>query len=230
MFITAILLAAGSGKRLGSKISKPLAKLSHRPGISYSLKTLNGHPKINEIIVVTNKQNNRGILIEVGKNRFYKVKKIVPGGRRRQDSLGCALRALDRRTQIVLIHDAARPFVTKEIITDCLNEAVRSGAAISGVPVKATIKKSIGVKGKGLRVKGTVDRKNLWEIQTPQVFKRDLIMKAYNKFGSSEVTDDAALVEKSGKAVKIVPGSYFNIKITTPEDLVLAEAIAARIR
>jgi 2-C-methyl-D-erythritol 4-phosphate cytidylyltransferase len=115
------------------------------------------------------------------------------------------------------------------MVSSVLKEAKKSGAAIVGVPVKATIKK---VKSQKSEVKSrpvvekTLNRDSLWEVQTPQVFKKELIMEAYNKFGNSEVTDDASLLEKIGVRVKIVRGSYFNIKITTPEDLVLAEAIA----
>ncbi|MCX5709782.1 MAG: 2-C-methyl-D-erythritol 4-phosphate cytidylyltransferase [Candidatus Omnitrophica bacterium] len=224
MFNTAILLAAGRGERFKSRTAKPLIKLSNRPAIAYSLKALNGHPKIKEIIVVVNRLNCSGILRQIRKYKFSKVNKVVIGGKRRQDSLGSALKVLDKRAQIVLIHDAARPFLNRKVITDCLNEARRSGAAVAGVPVKATIKQAIGLK-----VKKTLDRSDLWEIQTPQVFRKDLILKAYNKFVRTDVTDDASLVEKMGRTVKIVSGSYFNIKITTPEDLVLAEAIAAKI-
>jgi len=230
MFATAILLAAGRGRRMKSGLSKPLAKLAGRPAIAYSLKALSAHTKIKQVIIVVNKNNYEGILQLAGSKGYSKVSKIIEGGERRQDSLGCGLRALDRRTDTVLIHDAARPFIGRKIITDCLNEAQKSGAAVAGVPVKATIKKSIGVKGQGLRVKETIDRKGLWEIQTPQVFKKDLILKAFKKFGMNDVTDDAALIEKLGRRVKIVEGSYFNIKITTPEDLVLAEAIARKIK
>jgi len=218
-------LAAGKGERFKSKTAKPLIKLSNRPAIAYSLKALNGHPKIKEIIVVVNRLNCSGILRQIRKYKFSKASKVVIGGKRRQDSLGSALKALDKRAQVVLIHDAARPFITRKIITDCLNAAARSGAAIAGVPVKATIKQATR-----LTVKKTLDRSNLWEIQTPQVFKRDLIRKAYKKFVRQGVTDDASLIEKLGRRVSLVTGSYFNIKITTPEDLVLAQAIAKRSR
>jgi 2-C-methyl-D-erythritol 4-phosphate cytidylyltransferase len=226
MFTSAILLAAGLGSRMKSRAPKPLAKLSNRPVIAYSLKALSNHSKISEIIVVVNKGNRPGILRQVRSGKFSKVSKIVEGGRRRQDSLGCGLRVMEKRAQIVLIHDAARPFIDKKLISGCLDEARKSGAGIAGVPVKATVKEA----GCGNSVKKTLDRSSLWEIQTPQVFKKDLILKAYKKFGQENVTDDATLVEKLGRPVKIVRGSYFNIKITTPEDLILAEAIAKRIK
>jgi 2-C-methyl-D-erythritol 4-phosphate cytidylyltransferase len=138
---------------------------------------------------------------------------------------------MNPKTELVLIHDGARPFVAKDTITSVIKEAKRSQAAIVGVPVKATIKK---IETKRLKcgprfvVEKTLDRDCLWEIQTPQVFKKDLILEAYQRFGNTEVTDDAMLVEKMDFDVSVVPGSYSNIKITTFEDLVLAEAILKR--
>jgi 2-C-methyl-D-erythritol 4-phosphate cytidylyltransferase len=140
-----------------------------------------------------------------------------------------ALCVIDRQTNLILIHDAVRPFIDKRILSSVIREAKRYGAAIAGVPVKATIKR---VKGQGLsgkskgRVEKTLNRENIWEIQTPQVFRKDLILKAYKKFGNLDVTDDSMLVEKLGARVGVVLGSYSNIKITIPEDLILAEAIA----
>jgi 2-C-methyl-D-erythritol 4-phosphate cytidylyltransferase len=126
----------------------------------------------------------------------------------------------------VLIHDSARPFIDRKFITEVIMAAKKTGAAITGVPIKATIK---SIKSGGL-VDRTLDRSNLWEIQTPQVFKKELILKAYKEFSKRNVTDDSSLVEKLGKKVKIVPGSYENIKITTKEDLLFAQAIAGRKR
>jgi len=229
-YVTAIVLAAGRGLRFKSKITKPILKINSRPIIIYCLDILSKHPNIRDIIVVVNSKNSRSIIRKIGQCRIKKIKDVVLGGRRRQDSVAKALRAIDVRTALVLIHDAVRPFIDKEMVSSVLKEAKKSGAAIVGVPVKATIKevtksRSHEVTSRVL-VKKTLDRDSLWEVQTPQVFKKELIMEAYNKFGNSEVTDDASLLEKIGVRVKIVRGSYFNIKITTPEDLVLAEAIA----
>ena len=121
-----------------------------------------------------------------------------------------------------MIHDAARPFIDKDTVTAVIKTAQNTGAAIVGVPVKATIKKLTGK----FVVKATIEREGLWEIQTPQVFKKRLILNAYKKFGNADVTDDAMLVEKLGQRVSVVLGSYNNIKVTTPEDLILAQAIA----
>jgi 2-C-methyl-D-erythritol 4-phosphate cytidylyltransferase len=222
MFTTAILLAAGSGSRMRSGADKALVNLSGRPVIAYSLKTLSRSPEIRQIIIVVNRNNCSGIMRLVKAGNFAKVCRIIAGGRRRQDSLASGLRVLDKRTRFVLVHDAARPFVGVKIIADCLKEARKSGAAVAGVPVKATIKECAS----GNLVRRTLNRERLWEIQTPQVFRKELILEAFERFGRKNVTDDANLVEKLGKRVKIVGGTYFNIKITTPEDLVFGRAIA----
>jgi 2-C-methyl-D-erythritol 4-phosphate cytidylyltransferase len=227
-YVTAIVLAAGRGLRFKSKIPKPLIEINSKPIIIYSLVILSKHSHIKDIIVVVNPKNLRSIISKIGQYRIKKIREVVLGGRLRQHSVVNALKVIDSRTDSVLIHDAVRPFIDKKIISLLIKEAKKCGAAIAGVPVKATIK-SIKYQVSSIKAKyivdKTIDRGNLWEIQTPQVFKKDLIMEAYKKFGDTEVTDDASLVEKLGVRVKIVKGSYFNIKITTPEDLLLAEAI-----
>ncbi|MCX5706265.1 MAG: 2-C-methyl-D-erythritol 4-phosphate cytidylyltransferase [Candidatus Omnitrophica bacterium] len=219
--LSVILLAAGSGKRLKTKVSKVVFKLNSRPLVYYSLCTLSRCPEVNEITVVANAQNIKSIASVIRKYQIKKVSGIVLGGKRRQDSVANGLKAIDPKTRLVLIHDGARPFIEKEIISSVIKEAEKRGAAIVGVPVKATIKEA---RSK-ITVKRTLDRSKLWEIQTPQVFKKGLILKAYKKFNRIPATDDAGLVEKLGVRVGIVLGSYNNIKITTPEDLLLARGI-----
>lgn len=231
MQVTAIVLAAGKGRRLGFKASKPLVKIESQPSIAYCLKALDIHPDIKNIVVVVNKDNLKGILAAIKKYKINKAKSIVLGGKRRQDSVLCGLKKAS--SGYVLIHDAARPFIDKRSLFSVIREAQKSGAAILGVPVKATVKKVLSRKtskfqGPTCFVKNTLDRTKLWEAQTPQVFKKDLILKAYHKFSKGLFTDDASLVEKLGKRVRLIKGSYFNIKITTPEDLILAEAIAKK--
>lgn len=221
-FTSAIVLAAGGGRRLQAECSKPLIKINRLPMLIYSLKKFSLNTQINEIILVVNKLNEAGVLSVVKKYQIKKISHIVIGGKRRQDSVSNGLKKIDRRTQLVLIHDSARPFIDLKSLSAVIKQAHALGAAILAVPLKATAK---SVSGKHF-VENTLNRNDLWEIQTPQVFKRELILKAYQKFGNITVTDDAALVEKLRARVKIVPGSYFNIKITTPEDLILAEAIA----
>jgi 2-C-methyl-D-erythritol 4-phosphate cytidylyltransferase len=219
--VSAIVLAAGAGKRLKSAVSKPLIKIGNRAAIIYSLQVLSKHPDIDEIIVVVSASNQKLIRKTVESCFFKKIKNFVLGGNRRQDSVYNGLKAVSFKSDFILIHDAARPFIDNRLVTRVIQAAKRSGAAILGVPVKATIKR---IKENG-RVDKTLDRNNLWEIQTPQVFKKELILKAYKKFLKDNVTDDAALIEKLGKVVKIVLGSYKNIKITTYDDLMFAQAI-----
>ena len=220
MFTTAILLAAGKGLRFRSRVSKLLIKLGSRTLVTYSLEALSRHPEIKEIIVVVNAANEKGVAAILKNHNYKKVIRVVEGGVRRQDSLGNALKFADSRSKLVLIHDAARPFINRKIISDAIKAARKSKASVSAVPVKATIKEGVG----GV-VKKTLNRDLLWEIQTPQVFKKNLILQAYKKFGKINVTDDAMLVEKLGSKVKVVLGTYKNIKITTPEDLAIARAI-----
>ncbi len=229
MYVTAIVLAAGKGERFSDKLPKPLAKIDGRPLIFYCLKTISQHRLVRDVILVVNTRVRDSIAGIVKQYRIKKVSQFVTGGRRRQDSVYNGLKAINERTDLVLIHDGARPFIDNKAIAAAVKEAAAGGAAIVGVPVKATIKQVIGHRSQvigSLIVKKTLDRDNLWEIQTPQVFSKDLILRAYNKFGNREVTDDAALVERLGVKVRMVKGSYSNIKITTPEDLILAEAIA----
>lgn len=235
MFVSAIVLAAGKGSRFKSNISKPLIEINSKPIIIYCLKILSKHPRIRDIILVTNSKNLKDIITKIRQYRIGKIKDVVLGGRLRQDSVINALKALNPKTDFVLIHDGVRPLIDKAMVSSLIKEAKSCGAAIMGVPVKATIKEAHGswllpagrhsmAHGSSI-VKKTLNRDRLWEVQTPQVFRKDLIVEAYKRFGNKEVTDDAALVEKLGAKVKLVRGSYFNLKITTPEDLVLAEAI-----
>jgi 2-C-methyl-D-erythritol 4-phosphate cytidylyltransferase len=229
MYVTAIVLAAGRGLRLKSRITKPLIEIKHKPIIIYCLQVLSRHPYIRDIIVVANSKNFKNIARKTKQYKIAKIRNIVLGGKERQDSVCNGLQALDRGSDLVLIHDGVRPFIQPKIVSRVVCAAKRSGAAIVGVPVKATIKSVARLPvcpfARKFLVKKTLHRNNLWEIQTPQVFRKDLILKAYKKFGRIMVSDDAALVEKLGARVSIVQGDYKNIKITTPEDLLLAKAI-----
>ncbi|MDD5464978.1 MAG: 2-C-methyl-D-erythritol 4-phosphate cytidylyltransferase [Candidatus Omnitrophica bacterium] len=222
--LSAIVLAAGQGRRLNALVPKPLVKIGNLPAIVYSLGVLNRHPDIDEIIVVVSASNQQAISNVLKKYSFKKIKAFVLGGARRQDSVANGLKVVSVKSDWVLIHDSARPFIERELIGKVIVAAKKTGAAILGVPVKATIK---SVKA-GSLVDKTVDRVNLWEIQTPQVFKKELIVEAYKKYSRGDVTDDASLVEKLGKKVQVVLGSDENIKITTSVDLLFAGEIARR--
>jgi 2-C-methyl-D-erythritol 4-phosphate cytidylyltransferase len=231
MHTTAIILAAGSGSRLKSKISKPLVRVNGTSLLRYSLEAFCAHPRVTDVIVTCNADNERAIRSIIAAVKPRKPVLCVRGGDRRQDSVRNALGACDECCRLVMIHDGGRPFIDSRTIARVINAALRRGAAIAAVPVKATIKRVEGRRskdeGRGPKiVRETLDRSTLWEVQTPQAFRKELIVDAFRRFGDGNVTDDASLVEKAGVPVEVVASTYFNLKVTTPEDLVLAEAIA----
>jgi 2-C-methyl-D-erythritol 4-phosphate cytidylyltransferase len=217
--VTAILLAAGKSLRFIKGRNKVLFKICGKPVIYYSLLVLSRHPKIDEIVVVSSSGILSKIKRLIKRHRINKVSKIILGGKERKDSVSNGLKELSLKTSLVVIHDAARPFINNKIITDSILAAKKRGAAVVGMPLKYTVKEI----SKGFVVK-TLKREDIWEIQTPQVFKKEIILKAYkNKLGYA--TDDAVLVEKMGIRPVAVLGSYLNLKITTFEDIFFAEAI-----
>jgi len=223
--LSAIVLAAGKGKRFSSKVPKVFSNLGGKPVISFSLSVLNRHPKVNEIIVVASTENKKKIEKIIKKYKINKVKKVVPGGEERQDSVLNGLRSISRDADYVLIHDGARPFIDSDMVSRLCLAAKKTGASIAAVKVKNTIKEA-----RNQVVVSTLRRDNLWEVQTPQVFRKEIILKAYGSMGHLEVTDDAMLVERIGIAVRVSQGSYSNIKITTPEDLITAGTILKKAR
>ena len=221
MFVSAIVPAAGLGLRLNRNLPKPLISFNKKPIFIYALSTLSRHPSIKEIILVVSSSTLRSTKYYIKKYRIKKIKELVIGGHRRRDSVQNGLNRVSTKADLVLIHDAVRPFIDLNMISRIIREAKKTGAAILGVPVKSTVKE-ITAKG---RVIKTLRRERLFEIQTPQVFKRNLIINAYKRFPNLGAVDDAFLVERLGRQVVVVIGSYFNIKITTPEDLVFARSI-----
>lgn len=221
--VEAIIPAAGRGERLNSKVPKPLVRINSKPILAYALEALAGNKFISRIIIAVSGENREAFKAALRKFRLSKRVSLVLGGRTRQESVAHCLEELGRDTGFILIHDAARPFLSERLVADCLKEARRSGAVVCGMPARATMKKV-----KSGWVKETLKREDIWEIQTPQVFRKDIILKAYAKFKNISATDDASLVERLGVKVKVIKGSYYNIKITTPEDLVFARAIAKR--
>jgi 2-C-methyl-D-erythritol 4-phosphate cytidylyltransferase len=155
--------------------------------------------------------------------KLTKVNKIVVGGAKRQDSVWEGLKALEGQYGLVMVHDGVRPFVSQGIVENAIHETAYYGATVAAVPVKDTIK----IVSKEAEVVETIDRSRVWAVQTPQTFKYDILKMAYEKAYEDGFygTDDASLVERLGMKVKIIPGSYDNIKITTPSDLVMGEAI-----
>ncbi len=146
MYVTAVIPAAGRGLRLGGKGSKPLIDIAHKPLLIRTLSAINSHPSIKEIIVVVNSADRNKIKSKIKEYRLTKVKAVVLGGARRQDSVRAGIQSISKRAGLVLIHDAARPFIAKDIISRAIDAAEKNGAAIAGVPVKATIKRVISHK------------------------------------------------------------------------------------
>jgi len=225
MKLEAIVVAAGRGERLGWR-SKPFIKIEKKPILYYTLRVLTKNPWIKNIILVVKKNDIKRARNLTIREKFNKIKKIIEGGETRRLSVERGLQFIDRDTQLILIHDAVRPFIPQDLINKVILQAERFGAAVIGVPLKPTIKRI----QKNLFVEDTLDRRKIWEIQTPQIFKKDVILKAHRKFKDENFTDDSALVERLGLKVKIVKGDYSNIKITTPEDLVFAEAILKNLK
>jgi 2-C-methyl-D-erythritol 4-phosphate cytidylyltransferase len=219
--VVAIIVAAGEGQRMGG-IEKMFAPINGRPALARVLDTFQRCKKIDSIVVVVSAKNIAACQKLVKDEGWTKVKDVVTGGKRRQDSVAEGLKRT-RDAEWVVIHDGARPLVTTDLIERGLAAAKATGAAVAAVPVTDTIKE---VQDSEI-VRSTLPRQNLRAIQTPQVFRRDVIEKAY-KNAAGDVTDDAAFVENSGYQVKLYLGSYANIKITTPDDLAVAEALAKK--
>jgi len=220
--VSAIIPAAGSGKRMGGKASKQYLQIGARPIIVETLSVFQKAGSITDIILVVPAAEVTASKDMVESAGITKVVAVTGGGAERQDSIQNGLDLLRDDSEIVIIHDGVRPFVTEQMIEKVVAAARDAGAAIVAVPVKDTVKRA-----EGLHIIKTVSRDDLWLAQTPQAFRCDIIKKAYFEAGENSFigTDDASLVEAIGGRVKIVPGSYENIKITTPEDLIFAEAI-----
>jgi 2-C-methyl-D-erythritol 4-phosphate cytidylyltransferase len=214
----AIIVAAGRGERMGG-VDKVFAPLAGKPVLTWVVDAFQQCNLISQIVIVLGESNLEPGKKLVVRNSWSKVTDVCPGGERRQDSVAIGLDKL-KDCHRVVIHDGARPLVTEELIKKGLEAAEESGAAVAAVPVTDTIK----VAGDDYFVQGTPPRRNLWLVQTPQVFRFDIIARAYRQV-EDEVTDDATLVERLGYKVKLYMGSYDNIKITTKNDLALAEIL-----
>lgn len=217
----AVIVSAGKGHRFMEGKKKQFHFLGERPILAHTLDKFETCPLIRSVLLVVGKEDMDTCLKEViEKYKFQKVSQIVPGGKRRQESVKNGIDALSKDADIVAIHDGVRPFVTRAMIEDSIHAAARYGAVVLAMPVKDTIKMA---NPDGTILK-TLDRESLWQIQTPQTFQVHVIKEAYYRAAEDAFlgTDDASLVERLGTKVRILPGSYTNIKITTPEDLLLA--------
>lgn len=223
-FCSAVIVAGGKGRRMESKVNKVYIDLLGKKAIVRTLEPFQRSPLIDEIILVVN-QNDLGYCESevIDRSIFTKIKKIISGGMKRQDSVYNGLKEVSEKAELILIHDGARPLVTEDIIERSIQDAIKYGAVAVGVPVKDTIKI---VDNEGF-VADTLKRDTLWAVQTPQVFRRNIIFEAHSKARELgiQATDDCMLVEKLGYKVKITEGSYENIKLTTPEDVIIACAL-----
>ena len=225
--VFAIILAAGKGKRMGAGKNKQFIEIKGRPLLYRTLEAFDRCGAVDEIILVCAESEMDFCRDEiVDKYGLQKVRSIVTGGEERQDSVFNGLKAADS-AGVVLIHDGARPFVTGRIIEEGIMNAKKYGASACGVTPKDTIK----IKDESGFSECTLDRSRLFSVQTPQCFKMDLILNCYKKIagGGLLFTDDTSVAEYFGNKVFLYEGSYGNIKITTPEDLIFAESLVSRL-
>ena len=212
-----VIVAAGSGSRMNMGINKQFIKLKDKEIIAYTIEKFYKHKNIDEVVVVIKEEEFEFFKSEIIDKYNFKNIKIAFGGKERQDSVYNGLKKLDKNCDIVLVHDGARPFISEKLIDNCIKEAKNNNAVVVGVPVKDTIK----VINEEYDIVGTPDRSKLWAVQTPQTFNYDILLKSYEDAFKNDFygTDDAMLVERIGYKVKMIEGSYNNIKITTQEDL-----------
>jgi len=218
----AIIPAAGSGSRMGLDHPKQYHFLAGVPILVHTVRVFAKSSSVHKIVVVVPADR---LAFTMDLMQEYDLAgdtlQVIAGGRRRQDSVKAGLDILDDEVETVLVHDGARPLVTLQLIDDCCAAVSKHGAAIAAVPVKDTLKKGDG----GNLVLETVDRQDLWQAQTPQAVRLSLLMAAYEAAGDRDMTDEASLLEHAGTGVYLVEGSETNIKITRPDDLIIAEKI-----
>lgn len=225
-FISLIVAAAGMGSRMGLPINKQFIHVLGKPILLHTLERFKDIGCIRHILIMTREGEEEEVKSILKEADLEVPVSIVTGGRERQDSIAAGLAAMPPETDLVLTHDGARPFVSKEEVLSVIEGAMTHGAACLMTPLKDTVK----ISQDGARVDYTPNRANLYSIQTPQGFSKDIIIRAYDQAYAENYygTDDCSLVEKTGQEVRLVRGSYNNIKITTEEDLVLADAIAKK--
>ncbi|HUR26808.1 MAG TPA: 2-C-methyl-D-erythritol 4-phosphate cytidylyltransferase [Planctomycetota bacterium] len=226
----AVIVAAGDSTRMGAEKRKPLLTLAGRTLIEHTLAAFDRAPSILEIVIVAHPADVE-TLAQMARDAerlhpaFMKVRVVVPGGRRRTHSVRHGARSVSPDIEVVLVHDAARPLVTTELIEQCAQVAQRDGASVAAVPVNDTLKTSAS----GTHAERTLDRSVLWAAQTPQGFRRAVLIELLARAEADEFepTDDCALHERYLGPVTIVPGDPRNLKVTTPSDIVVAEALLA---
>ena len=220
---TVILVAAGKSERMGPNTDKAFLNLGAKPLLAWSLLAFEQCPTIDQIVLVVRKEQMLAAKSVVQMFGISKLKAIVAGGARRQDSVINGMKAMDTETRIVVVHDGARPCVTSDLISEVIKCAKRNGSGVAASRIWDTIK----YVERGATVDHTVDRSKLWAVQTPQAFNVDLLRRAYAAVNEKKttVTDEASALELIGEAVRLVDWPRHNIKITTAEDLPIAAAI-----
>ena len=224
--VSVIIPAAGQGKRMASGVNKVFLELGGKPMLVRTMLAFSAVSEVDELVVAAAGNEVDFLRKVLDKVPGLKPFKVTAGGEERQFSVANALQAVSPEADIILIHDAARPLVSAATITAVIAEARQSGAAIAAVREKNTVK----IVGEDGVVQATPDRATLWEVQTPQGFQRDILLRAYLQAMQEGFvgTDDASLVERIKVSVRVVESDYRNIKVTTPEDLLLMEAILRR--
>ena len=219
--LSAIIVAGGSSQRMG--FDKLFAAIAGEPVIAHAIRAFEGATSVSEILVVARERCHREIRMICDKAGFKKIHAIVPGGERRQDSVRAGLDRIDRDIKYVAVHDAARPLITPKQIERAFEQCQVHGAAALAQPVNDTLKRG----DTNLGVVGSVDRHQLYAMQTPQIFERDLIENAYHDVyaGNISVTDEVSAVERLGRNIALVINDEFNFKITYPRDLPVADFI-----
>lgn len=222
-----VIVAAGTGSRMKKDINKQFIKLNNKEIVAHTIDKFYNSENIDDIVVVIREDEEEYFNKNIKEKYGFTNIKVAHGGNERQDSVFNGIKMLKKECDVVLIHDGARPFVTDDIIRRSINEANEHNAIVVGVKVKDTIK----VVSDNGNIVDTPNRSYLWAVQTPQVFKYDIITKAYEDAYNNNYygTDDAMLVERIGYNVKMIEGSYNNIKITTQEDLEFGEQILKNI-
>lgn len=220
---SAIIVAAGRGERMGPDVDKVFLSLGSKPVLIYSLLACEKCADIDEVILVVRKERIESARCAVQMFGCTKVRKIIAGGTQRQLSVANGMAELSADAEIVAVHDGARPCVTPALISETIRSARQYESGVAAVKITDTVKEV----NKGMIISKTVDRTKLWRVQTPQAFKRALLAKALEMVRKKKltVTDEASAVEFISKAVRLVPASSSNIKITSPDDLVLAAAL-----
>ncbi|GGE56787.1 2-C-methyl-D-erythritol 4-phosphate cytidylyltransferase [Pullulanibacillus camelliae] len=214
-----VIPAAGSGTRMGAEGNKLFLQLNGEPLITHTLKLFQEDPWCSSVVLAAKPEEFEQFYTIIEEKKLNKVQTLIAGGADRQESVHNGLKVIKEET-VILIHDGARPLVTEALIHHVVEQAEQAGAALLAVPLKDTIKRAYNNK-----VVETVDREQLWAAQTPQGFRLSLIREAHDKADrlNYKATDDASLVEWLGQPVRIVKSDYRNIKVTTPEDLIIAE-------